>query len=44
VTTLQYIKNKQQEQNKRLSLDSGIAGNDDNSNDDQLTEGALEQT
>jgi hypothetical protein len=38
-SALQYIKNKQQAQNKRLSLDSTTAaGNDyNNSNDSQLT-------
>jgi hypothetical protein len=37
-SALQYIKNKQHAQNKRLSLNSTTAGNeDDNSNDSQLT-------
>jgi hypothetical protein len=45
-SALQYIKNKQQAQNKRLSLDSATAGNHDNSSNDdgQLAEANGRQT
>ena len=38
-SALQYIKYKQQEQNKTLSLDSATSGNDYNSNNSQATTG-----